>query len=96
MTTAREGRRHRLSDTLVRQWRMLQMIPRAPRKIDAATLEARLREHGLAIDRRSIQRDLQKLSSVFPLVCDDRHKPYGWSWTRDAKLPFDRDDPRSG
>jgi predicted DNA-binding transcriptional regulator YafY len=59
---------------------MLRIVPPAPRKIDTATIERRLRAEGFPIDRRSIQRDLQKLSTVFPIVCDDAHKPYGWSW----------------
>ncbi len=62
---------------------MLRLIPRAPRKIDTATLQAALRAEGYVVDRRSIQRDLHKLSTVFPIVCDDAHKPYGWSWMRD-------------
>ncbi|MBN1948061.1 MAG: WYL domain-containing protein [Bradymonadales bacterium] len=74
----------RSSDTSLRQWTMLRLVPRAPRKIDTASLERRLAEQGFSIDRRSIQRDLQKLSSVFPLQCDDRNRPYGWSWMREA------------
>ncbi|MGZ3416865.1 MAG: helix-turn-helix transcriptional regulator [Polyangiales bacterium] len=71
---------------------MLRLIPRAPRKIDSAALEAALCEHGQAIDRRSIQRDLHKLSVVFPIVCDDTHKPFGWSWMRDGISAMGRDD----
>lgn len=74
----------RSSDTLYRQWLMLRMLPRAPRKLDGATIERRLAHEGCHVGRRSIQRDLLALSSVFPLVCDDRSKPYGWSWARDA------------
>lgn len=39
----------------------------------------------IEISERSIQRDLQDLSRMFPLVVDDRAKPYGWSWVKDAK-----------
>lgn len=81
---------------LTRQWLMLRCLPREPRKIDTATLEHRLADEGIHLTRRSIQRDLQALSAVFPLVCDDRTKPYGWSWARDAE-PFDLPamDPRT-
>lgn len=72
--------------TLTRHWLLLRAIPRAPRKIDSATLERRLDAEGFAVSRRSIQRDLQHLSTIFPLVCDDRGKPYGWSWARDAEV----------
>ncbi len=63
---------------------MLRMIPRYPRKIDTATIEQRLLQQDIVIHRRSIQRDLEALSELFPLVADDREKPYGWSWSADA------------
>ncbi|MDQ6970326.1 MAG: hypothetical protein Q9M16_07445 [Mariprofundus sp.] len=25
-------------------------------------------------------------SDIFPLVCDDRSKPYGWSWMADGSV----------
>jgi predicted DNA-binding transcriptional regulator YafY len=60
------------------------MIPRYPRKIDTATIESLLERQGITIHRRSIQRDLEKLSDIFPITCDDRDKPFGWSWSADA------------
>ena len=63
---------------------LLRMIPRFPRKIDTATIATLLERDGLGIHRRSIQRDLEKLSQSFAIICDDQHKPYGWSWTADA------------
>jgi hypothetical protein len=33
-----------------------------------------------------VQRDLVELASVFPLVADERSKPYGWRWADDAEL----------
>ena len=74
-----------MSDTLVRQWHMLRLLPRAPRKIATADLAAALGERGFEVTRRSIQRDLHKLSGFFPITCDDQHKPYGWSWLRDSE-----------
>ena len=77
-----------MSETLVRQWEMLRLIPRAPRKIATSRIEEILSENGFAVNRRTVQRDLQYLSATFPLTVDDRHKPYGWSWMKDA-APFD-------
>jgi hypothetical protein len=51
------------------------MIPRHPRKIDTATIEDRMERLGVTIYRHSIQRDVEKLSEIFPLACDDRDKP---------------------
>ncbi len=63
---------------------LMRMIPRYPRKIDTATIASLLERDGMTIHRRSIQRDLEKLSQSFAITCDDNHKPYGWSWTADA------------
>lgn len=60
------------------------MIPRAPAKIAVRDLQQQLREADFNVTARTIQRDLIDLSTVFPLVSDDREKPYGWSWQRDA------------
>jgi predicted DNA-binding transcriptional regulator YafY len=70
--------------TSYRQWLTLRMIPRHPRKIDTATIEDRLKSQGFNVHRRTIQRDLESFSETFPLLCDDRDKPYGWSWSPDA------------
>ena len=77
-----------MPDTILRHWQMLRLVPRAPRKASTAMIEAALADRGFDIDRRSIQRDLMKLSAVFPLECDNRTKPFGWSWSREA-APFD-------
>lgn len=74
-----------MSTTLLRQWHTLRQIPRYPKKIDARTLVERLKAEGYPTTQRTIQRDLQALSAVFPLVCDDSSKPFGWSWMRDAR-----------
>ena len=73
-----------MSDVLLRQWQMLQFIPRAPRKVGTATLETSLKDRGFDVDRRTIQRDLVSLSATVPLVCDDHTKPFGWSWMADG------------
>jgi predicted DNA-binding transcriptional regulator YafY len=45
---------------------------------------AKLQAAGYRTTKRSIQRDLNLLSSVFPLTCDDRSQTYGWSWSAAA------------
>lgn len=60
------------------------MIPRFPRKITARDLTERLEREGLSISKRTVERDLQELSAAFPLTLDNREKPYGWSWQKDA------------
>ena len=63
---------------------MLRFIPRAPAKIAVKDLQEQLRDADFKVSTRTVQRDLLDLSTVFPLVSDDREKPYGWSWQREA------------
>jgi predicted DNA-binding transcriptional regulator YafY len=71
-------------DALGRQWHVLRMIPRYPRKVTIQVIRAGLRDNGIAVGGRTVYRDLAALSQVFPLVVDERGKPYGWSWQADA------------
>jgi hypothetical protein len=73
-----------MTDTLLRQWAMLRLIPRHPRKVDTVKLQYDLSKLGHNINLRTIQRDLNKLSTVLPLLADNA-KPQGWSWRADAQ-----------
>jgi len=75
-----------MSDTLMRQWQMLRLIPRQPSKISTSELMQRLADEGFTTTQRTLQRDLVRMSSIYPLLCDDRDKPFGWSWSKDASL----------
>lgn len=76
-----------MGSAIVRQWHLLTLLPRGPRRIDTASLENQLRARGLDAHRRTIQRDLIELGRTFPIVSDERRKPYGWCWADDAELP---------
>ena len=73
-------------DTLLRQWLLLKNIPVHPRKTTASELREQLKNEGFEINKRSVERNLKELSIVWPMMVDDRSKPYGWSWHPDAKL----------
>lgn len=76
-----------MSSTLLRQWAMLSMIPRHPRKITASQLKEQLDAQGFMTTKRTIERDLVALSGEgFALVVDDRSRPHGWQWGRDVKI----------
>jgi len=70
----------------MRQWQMLRLIPRQPSKISTTELMQRLADEGFSTTPRTLQRDLVRLSTIYPLLCDDRDKPFGWSWSRDANV----------
>lgn len=71
-------------ETLLRQWQMLRHIPRYPHKITARDLKEKLDVEDFNVSKRTVERDLLDLSLAFPLALDDREKPYGWSWQKDA------------
>lgn len=74
-----------MPDTSIRKIRMLQLIPREPRRISTEELQRRLDTAGFSeINLRTIQRDLNALSNYFPIRSDDSDKPYGWYWLKDA------------
>ncbi|MEO7199806.1 MAG: WYL domain-containing protein, partial [Dokdonella sp.] len=74
-------------ESLSRQWLMLQWIPRYPRKTTARELVERLRAEDQVVTKRTVERDLAALSEIFPLLSDERSKPFGWSWQKHAP-PF--------
>ena len=74
-------------DTLLRLLATLQLIPRHPGRIATTTLQDKLADRGFKIDLRSLQRDLKdKLSSHFPLHCDESVRPYRWSFVADTQI----------
>lgn len=74
-------------DTLLRLLTTLQLIPRYPGRIATTTLQTKLSDRGFNIELRSLQRDLkEKLSSHFPLVCDETERPFRWSFIADAQI----------
>ncbi len=73
-------------DPLLRQLCILQILPKLPGKIATTTLSERLLDSGYEASERTIQRDLTKLSSLFPIIVDDTSKPYRWSLDCDFNL----------
>lgn len=79
-------------DTLPRLVTMLCLIPPAPATTTSSVLQEKLKERGFEVDLRSIQRDLQKLSATFPLVCSQQ-SPRRWSLVGDASLALPKMNP---
>ena len=68
-----------MADPLLRQWEMLKLIPRE-RKTTVKELQDKLEGLGYSITRRTVERDLDRLSIPFTLEVDTRSKPYGWRY----------------
>lgn len=74
-------------NTLSRQWELLKLLPSRGPGLTAAQITQLLNdEHGHDINKRTVERDLQELSRLFPLQCNNRGKPYGWYWMPGAQL----------
>jgi len=70
--------------TLSRQWELLRQLPNRSPGITSAELVGRLKDAGFTISKRSIERDLNELSLIFPLERNDRSIPFGWYWATNA------------
>ena len=68
---------------IARQWELLKNLPTRGVGITATELRQRLDDAGFSVTKRSIERDLIGLSTLFGISCNDRSKPYGWLWMRD-------------
>ena len=73
-----------MTDTTLRQLKLLEYLPRQPRKVSPQDIKESLMQSGFEVSIRTVQRDLKTLSAILPLISDERDKPYGWSWHKDA------------
>ena len=67
------------------QLEILRCIPKLPYKITAKEVHERLLELGYERDKRSTERNLKTLLEHFEIECDDRTKPFGYSWKERAR-----------
>jgi predicted DNA-binding transcriptional regulator YafY len=63
---------------------LMRRIPRN-RSVTAKELHEQLADTDVGRDLRTIQRQLEMLSEHFDIERDDRSKPYGYSWKKNAK-----------
>lgn len=73
-------------DVIARQWEMLKLLPARGTGSSAGQLTQALIDLGYAVDKRTVERDLRKLTTLFPIVVDERSKPYGWRWADHARV----------
>ena len=83
------GEKH---DTLFRTLAMLQIIPKEPRYKATSTIHAALEEKGFQVSLRTVQRDLNAMTSHLPLICLEGDGERRWSLSasfNDSKLGLD-------
>ena len=59
---------------------MLKLLPNRAPGLSAADLHQQLQDAGHRTTKRTVERDLNELSRLFPLHCNDKGTPYGWYW----------------
>lgn len=74
--------------TLARQWQILRMLPPRRPGVTVREIHRRLAAEGHAVTYRTVERDLDGLSSVLPLVRNEISTPYGWHWLPGARIDF--------
>ncbi|MDF0734237.1 WYL domain-containing protein [Pseudomonas entomophila] len=70
--------------TLSRQWALLRQLPSRSPGVTSAELVWRLRDVGFHVSKRTVERDLNELSLLFPLERNDKSIPFGWHWSAGA------------
>lgn len=73
--------------TLARQWELLRNhLPSQWPGISSSDLRSRLAEAGHNVTKRTIERDMQELSRIFPIIRNEKSIPYGWLWKENASF----------
>ena len=75
--------RQKSDQSLIFALELLKRIPKS-HKITAKDLHAQLQAAGFDRNLRTVQRQLESLTESFDIERDDRSKPYGYSWKKNA------------
>lgn len=76
----------RSTDTILRQWTLLKRVPRAPQRRSTRELRDYLKAEGMPVDIRTVQRDLEQLSGIFPLASEAEGRTNYWYWSSADKV----------
>ncbi|MEF8794629.1 MAG: WYL domain-containing protein [Thiohalorhabdus sp.] len=74
------------TDAIYRQWVVLGKVPQQPQSRATSELHDALKAEGLEVDRRTLQRDLERLSTLFPLVSESEGPGLRWSWLKTGAM----------
>jgi predicted DNA-binding transcriptional regulator YafY len=71
---------------LARQWELLKCLPRHPPGATVASLTERLGSIGFIVSKRTVERDMNTLASVFGIRCNDVAETFRWHWIEGQSL----------
>lgn len=74
------------NQAIARQWELLKLLPSRPPGKSSRELAEALAQEGFKVTKRTVERDLNELIILFPLVCNDKGTPYGWHWLENTQL----------
>ncbi len=69
---------------IARQWELLKLLPRRMPGKSSGELHRDLEDAGYKINKRTVERDLNQLLTLFPITCNNKGTPHGWYWPADA------------
>lgn len=69
-----------------RQWELLGMIPERGAGKSPTQLHQQLLDAGYSCSKRTVERDLHDLSTIFPLDANIKSVPHGWRWMAGANV----------
>lgn len=75
-------------DSLLRLITMMQMIPFHPRWVTAKSIHEGLTFEGYEISRRTVERDLNRFSTILGLISSESPEGNKWSYASDSQLSF--------
>ena len=75
-------------DTTLRYLKLLASLPRHPDRIGAKALRNKLERDNpeYSVSLRTVQRDLERLSNIYPISCVERGRGKYWFWTEKDAL----------
>jgi predicted DNA-binding transcriptional regulator YafY len=73
-------------EAMLRTWETLKLIPQRPPGKTSRILLTELAARGYSVSKKTVERDLVNLSTVFPITANEDSKPYQWFWAPDASL----------
>jgi predicted DNA-binding transcriptional regulator YafY len=71
-----------------RQWEILKLLPTKPPGITSRYIQEQLHGMGYNVVKRTVERDLQDLTHPFPILCNEKSRPFGWYWNPGASSHF--------
>lgn len=75
-------------DSLIRLLKMMQMIPLYPRWVTAKSLHEGLDAEGYSVTRRTVERDLNRFSTLLGLINVESPEGNKWSYSHDTQFTF--------